>query len=111
LGEAETSPEAKAEAEAWGRARQRPSPEAKAEVEAHGWARRRPSPEAKAEAEAWGRARRSSLLRLRPNSWEIVTQFYPGGWHSSRSGANNAIFLSDRSVKGRSDCGHFDLAD
>jgi hypothetical protein len=68
-------------------------------------------PEAEAEAEAWGRARRSSLLRPRLNSWEIVTQFYPGGSHSSRSGANNAVFLSDRSVKGRSDCGHFDLAD
>jgi hypothetical protein len=50
-------------------------------------------------------------LRPRPKSWEIVTQFYPGGWHSSRSGANNAVFLSGRSVKGRSDCGHFDLAD
>jgi hypothetical protein len=24
----------------------------------------------------------------------------PGGWHSCRSGANDAIFLSDRSVKG-----------
>jgi hypothetical protein len=86
-------------------------PEAEAEVEAWGRARRRPSPEAEAEAEAWGRARRSSLLRPRPNSWEIVTQFYPNGWHSSRSGANSAVFLSDRSVKGRSDCNHFDLAD
>jgi hypothetical protein len=38
-------------------------------------------------------------------------QPYPGGWHSSRSGASDAVFLSDRSVKGRSDCGHFDLAD
>jgi hypothetical protein len=38
-------------------------------------------------------------------------QPYPGGWHSSRSGASGAVFLSDRSVKGRSDCGHFDLAD
>jgi hypothetical protein len=68
-------------------------------------------PEPEAEVEAWGRARRSSLLRPRPNSWEIVTRFYPDGWHSSRSGANSAVFLSDRSVKGRSDCGHFDLAD
>jgi hypothetical protein len=50
-------------------------------------------------------------LRPRPNSWEIVTQFYLGGWHSSRSGANNAVFLSDRSVKEQSDRGHFDLAD
>jgi hypothetical protein len=31
--------------------------------------------------------------------------------HSSRSGASGAVFLSGRSVKGRSDCGHFDLAD
>jgi hypothetical protein len=50
-------------------------------------------------------------LRPRPNLWEIVTQFYPGGWHSSRSRANNAVFLSDRSVKGQSDYGHFDIAD
>jgi hypothetical protein len=57
------------------------------------------------------RPRRSSLLRPRPNSWEIVTQFYPGGWHSSRSGPNSVVFLSERSVKGWSDCGHFDLAD
>jgi hypothetical protein len=61
--------------------------------------------------EAEAEARRSSLLRPRPNSWEIVTQFYPGGWHSCRSEANSAVFLSDRSVKGRSDCGHFDLVD
>jgi hypothetical protein len=33
------------------------------------------------------------------------------GWHSSRSGAGGAVFVSDRSVKGRIDCGHFDLAD
>jgi hypothetical protein len=64
-----------------------------------------------AEAEAWGRARRSSLLRPRLNSGEIVTQFYPGGWHSSRNEVNSAVFLSEQSVKGRSDCGHFDLAD
>jgi hypothetical protein len=38
-------------------------------------------------------------------------RFRPGGWHSSRSEAGDAVFLSDRSVKGRSDCGHFDLAD
>jgi hypothetical protein len=54
-GEVVTPPEAEAEAEAWGRAR------------------RRSSSEAEAEAEAWGRARQSSLLRPRPNSWEIVT--------------------------------------
>jgi hypothetical protein len=38
-------------------------------------------------------------------------QSFPGGWHSCRSGVNNAVFLSERLVKGRSDCGHFDLAD
>jgi hypothetical protein len=68
-------------------------------------------PEAEAEAEAQGRARRSSLLRPRLNSGEGVTQLYPGGWHSSRNEVNIAVFLSERSVKGRSDCGHFDLAD
>jgi hypothetical protein len=30
---------------------------------------------------------------------------------SSRNGMNSAVFLSERSVKGRSDCSHFDLAD
>jgi hypothetical protein len=38
-------------------------------------------------------------------------QSHPGGWHICRSGASGAVFLSGRSVKGRSDCGHFDLAD
>jgi hypothetical protein len=38
-------------------------------------------------------------------------QFYPSGWHSSRNRVNSVVFLSERSVKGRSDCGHFDLAD
>jgi hypothetical protein len=85
-------------------------PEAEAEAEDQGRARRRPS----SEAEAWGRARRSSLLRPRLNSGEVVTyycQFYPGGWHSSQNGVNSTVFLSERSVKGQSDCGHFDLAD
>jgi hypothetical protein len=71
-------------------------------------------PEAEAEAEAWGRVRRSSLLRPRLNSGEVETcccQFYLGDWHISRNGVNSAVFLSERSVKGRSDCGHFDLAD
>jgi hypothetical protein len=47
----------------------------------------------------------------RLNSGEVVTQLYPGGWHSSRNRVNSVVFLSERSVKGRSDCGHFDLAD
>jgi hypothetical protein len=51
------------------------------------------------------------MLRPRLNLGEIVTQFYPGGWHSSRNEVNSVVFVSERSVKGRSDCGHFDLAD
>jgi hypothetical protein len=38
-------------------------------------------------------------------------QPHPGGWHSSRSGAGGAAFLSGQSVEGRSDCGHFGLVD
>jgi hypothetical protein len=43
--------------------------------------------------------------------WTCCCQPCPGGWHSSRSGVSGAVFLSDRSVKERSDCGHFDLVD
>jgi hypothetical protein len=32
-------------------------------------------------------------------------------WHSSRSRAGGAIFLSVRSVERRSDCGHFGSVD
>jgi hypothetical protein len=32
-------------------------------------------------------------------------------WHSSRSDAGGAVFLSDRSVERRSDCGHFGSVD
>jgi hypothetical protein len=34
-----------------------------------------------------------------------------GGWHSSRSRAGGAVFLSGQLVEGRSDCGHFGPAD
>jgi hypothetical protein len=54
------------------------------------------------------------MLCPRLNSGEVVTyccQFYPSGWHSSRNGVNSTVFLSALSVKGQSDCGHFDLAD
>jgi hypothetical protein len=34
-------------------------------------------------------------------------QPHPGRWHSSRSRAGDAVFLSGRSVERRSDCGHF----
>jgi hypothetical protein len=78
-GEAETPPEAEAEAEPWGRARRRPPSEAEGEAEPWGRARRRPPSEVRGEAKPWGRARRrpppeaeaqgrarrSFLLRLR----------------------------------------------
>jgi hypothetical protein len=38
-------------------------------------------------------------------------QPHPGGWHSSRSSAGGAVFLSGQSVEGRSDCSHFGLID
>jgi hypothetical protein len=38
-------------------------------------------------------------------------QPHPDGWHSSRSSAGSAVFLSGQSVEGRSDCGHFGLVD
>jgi hypothetical protein len=38
-------------------------------------------------------------------------QSHPGRWHSSRSSAGGAVFLSGQSVEGRSDCGHFGLVD
>jgi hypothetical protein len=38
-------------------------------------------------------------------------QSHPGGWHSSRSKAGDAVFLSGQSVEGRSDCGHFGPVD
>jgi hypothetical protein len=38
-------------------------------------------------------------------------QPHPSGWHSSRSSAGGAVFLSGQSVEGRSDCSHFGLVD
>jgi hypothetical protein len=43
--------------------------------------------------------------------WTCCCQPHPGGWHSSRSSAGGAIFLSGQSVEGRSVCGHFGLVD
>jgi hypothetical protein len=44
----------------------------------------------------------AGLSRCQPPSVE---------WHSSRSGAGGAVFLSGRSVERRSDCGHFASVD
>jgi hypothetical protein len=43
--------------------------------------------------------------------WTRLLSVSPWWVARSRSGASDAVFLSGRSVKGRSDCGHFDLAD
>jgi hypothetical protein len=79
------------------RPRLRPSPGGRAR-------RRSPS-----EAEPWGRARRSFLLRLRLNL-AVVSLTLAGGTTVGAM-ASGTVFLSGRSVEGRSDCGHFDLAD
>jgi hypothetical protein len=103
-GEDAIPPEAEVEAEPWGRARRRPPSEA--EVEAEPWVGRggdllpRPRPKV-GETE----------LPVAPEAELGCCQPHPGGWHNSRSGASGAVFPSGRSVKGRSDCGHFDLAD
>jgi hypothetical protein len=38
-------------------------------------------------------------------------QSHPDGWHISRSGAGDAVFLSGQPVEGRSECGHFGSVD
>jgi hypothetical protein len=38
-------------------------------------------------------------------------QPHPSGWHNSRSGEGDDVFLSGQSVEGRSDCGHFGPVD
>jgi hypothetical protein len=38
-------------------------------------------------------------------------QPHPDGWHSSRSRAGDAVFLSGQSGEGQSDCGHFGPVD
>jgi hypothetical protein len=62
-----------------------------------------------ARVRALGRAERSFLWCLRPS----LTAYQPHSvkWHCSRSGAGDAVFLSGRSVKRRSDGGHFGSVD
>jgi hypothetical protein len=109
-GDTETPPEAEVGSELWGRARQRPPSEVEVEAEPWGRARRIPPSEVEVEAEPWGRARRRPPP-VAPEAGLSCCQPHPSGWHSSRRGASSAVFRSGRSVEGRSDCGHFDLAD
>jgi hypothetical protein len=82
---------------------------------------------AEAESEPWvgrGGVRRLPGLSpsLSPGSGEAELHMAPEvglgccqphsiEWHSSRSGAGGAVFLSDWSVERRSDCGHFGSVD
>jgi hypothetical protein len=50
-------------------------------------------------------------LPMAPEAGLGCCQPHPGGWHSSRSSAGGAVFLSGQSVKGRNDCGHFGPVD
>jgi hypothetical protein len=88
-----------------------------AEISSRGRGRGRALGSGEAEISSRGRGRGQALgsgeveLPVAPETELDRCWFRPGGWHSSRSGADDAVFLLDRSVKGRSDCGHFDLAD
>jgi hypothetical protein len=73
--------------------------------------RLRPSPEAETSFQNRGLRSGETELPVAPEADLGCCQSHPGGWHNSQSGASGAVFLSGRSVKGRSDCGHFDLAD
>jgi hypothetical protein len=58
-----------------------------------------------ARVRALGLAERSFLWCLRPGL--TACQPHSVKWHCSRSGADDSVFLSGRSVERRSDCGHF----
>jgi hypothetical protein len=69
------------------------------------------SGEAKTSSRGRGLRSGEAELLVAPEAELGYCQSCPGGWHSSRSGVSGAVFPSDRSVKGLSDCGHFDLVD
>jgi hypothetical protein len=111
-----------------GRAR-RSSSSSGAEAESEPWGRARPSSSssgAEAESEPWvgrsGVRRPASRLSPSPGSGEVELPMAPEAglsccqphsveWHSSRSNASGAVFLSGRLVERRSDCGHFGSVD
>jgi hypothetical protein len=97
------------EAEAPPRSRSSLSSEVEVESEPWGRTRRSSSSEAETGAEPWGRARRSFLWRPRPDFG--CCQPHSVEWHSSRSDADGAVFLSGWSVERQSDCGHFGSVD
>jgi hypothetical protein len=102
---------AEPESEPWGRAK-RSSSSSGAEPESELWGRAKRSSSssgAEPESKPWGRVKRSFLWRLRPGL--AACQPHSIEWHSSRSGADGAVLLSDRSVERRSDYGHFGCVD
>jgi hypothetical protein len=123
------SAEARAESEPWGRAK-RSSSSSGAEPESEPWCRaKRSSSSSGAEPESEPWVGRSGVRRLpglspspSPGSGEAefpmalearlgCCQPHSVEWHSSRSGAGGAIFLSGRSVERRNDYGHFGSVD
>jgi hypothetical protein len=54
---------------------------------------------------------REAELPMAPEAGLSYCQPHSVEWHSSRSEAGSAVFLSVRSVKRRSDCGHFGSVD
>jgi hypothetical protein len=71
----------------------------------------RPSPGVETSFRGRGLRSGEAELPVAPEAELGCCQPHPVGWHRSRSRASGAVFLSGRSVKGQSDCGHFDLAD
>jgi hypothetical protein len=104
-GEAETTFRGRG----WGRA----LGSGEAETTFRGRGRGRALGSGEAETSSWGRGPRLGEVELpvAPEAGLSCCQPHPDGWHSSRRGASDAVFLSGRSVEGRCDCGHFDLAD
>jgi hypothetical protein len=93
----------------WGRALG--SSEAETTFRGRGWGRALGSGEAETTFRGRGPRSGEAELPVAPEAELGYCQPHPDGWHNSRSGAGDAVFLSGRSVEGRSDCGHFDPAD
>jgi hypothetical protein len=124
------------EAEAPPRSRSSPSPgsgEAEFVVQRRGWARALGSGEAETVFRSWGCVRAlgsgeaksifwgrdggralgsgEAELPMAPEAGLSCYQPHSAKWHSSRSDAGGAVFLSGWSVERRSDCGHFGSVD
>jgi hypothetical protein len=91
------------------------SGEAESVFRGRGWVRALGSGEAESvfRGRGWVRALGSgeTELPMAPEAGLSCCQPHSVEWHSSRSGAGDAVFLSGRSVERRSDCGHFSPVD